>query len=218
VRERRRPYPHPDLLVAFTIDAQAGNYRCFGGLGTRGQVADDAPCGAVCSTLEARAGPEDVSFRLPSGRATVARSSRGRVRGAGTTSRSAPCSAPRPRSSQRTPATAGRSRPGATSPPSRLGGFNRSRQHLVCVAVFTLSRPAFPVGVQRRCWALIRAGEVVGDAADLVGVSRPVAWRWFRNAGGVMPFVLPAVSAGSLPSRPSFRSARSWPAAEPAAR
>jgi transposase, IS30 family len=67
-----------------------------------------------------------------------------------------------------------------------------------------VGRPAFPVDVQRRFWTLIRAGEVVGDAADAMGVSRTVAWRWFRNAGGVMPVVVPLVAAGSLPSRLSF--------------
>ena len=70
--------------------------------------------------------------------------------------------------------------------------------------MFRLGRPAFPIDVQRRFWALIRAGDVVGDAADAMGVSRSVAWRWFRNAGGVMPVVPPVVPAGSLPSRLSF--------------
>jgi IS30 family transposase len=70
--------------------------------------------------------------------------------------------------------------------------------------VFRLGRPAFPIDVQRRFWALIRAGDVVGDAADAMGVSRSVAWRWFRNAGGVMPTVPPVVQVGSLPSRLSF--------------
>ena len=37
-----------------------------------------------------------------------------------------------------------------------------------------------------------------------MGVSRSVAWRWFRNAGGVMPVVPPVVQAGSLPPRLSF--------------
>jgi IS30 family transposase len=70
--------------------------------------------------------------------------------------------------------------------------------------VLRLGRPALPIDVQRRFWALIRAGQVVGDAADEMGVSRTVAWRWFRNAGGVMPVVLPLAVAGSLPSRLSF--------------
>ena len=61
-----------------------------------------------------------------------------------------------------------------------------------------------PMDVQRRFWALIRAGELVGDAADAIGVSRWAAWRWFRDAGGVMPVVVPLAAAGSLPSRLSF--------------
>ena len=67
-----------------------------------------------------------------------------------------------------------------------------------------LGRPALPIDVQRRFWALIRAGQVAGDAAGEMGVPRTVAWRWFRSAGGVMPVVLPLAVAGSLPSRLSF--------------
>ena len=50
-----------------------------------------------------------------------------------------------------------------------------------------LGRPAIRVEVQQQYWSLVRAGQVPGNAADAVGVSRPVAWRWFRKAGGVMP-------------------------------
>ena len=50
-----------------------------------------------------------------------------------------------------------------------------------------MGRPALPVEVQRRFWVMVRAGSVPGDAADAIGVSRTVAWRWFREAGGVMP-------------------------------
>ncbi len=50
-----------------------------------------------------------------------------------------------------------------------------------------LGRPAIRVEVQRQFWSLIRAGAFPGGAADEVGVSRTVAWRWFRQAGGVMP-------------------------------
>lgn len=70
--------------------------------------------------------------------------------------------------------------------------------------MFRLGRPPLPIDVQRRFWSLVRGGGVVGDAADAVGVSRTVAWRWFREAGGVMPVVLPPVALGSLPSRLSF--------------
>ena len=66
-----------------------------------------------------------------------------------------------------------------------------------------LGRPAIWVEVQRQYWSLIRAGEVPGDAADAVA-SRTVTWRWFRNAGGVMPPVERAPDAGSLPFRLTF--------------
>src|SRR5450755_1082694 len=96
--------------------------------------------------------------------------------------------------------------PAVTSRPGRPGGFNRSAQHLVSeVRCVILGRPAIRVEVQRQYWSLIRAGEVPGGAADAVGVSRTVAWRWFRNAGGVMPPVEPAPDAGSsLPFRLTF--------------
>lgn len=48
-------------------------------------------------------------------------------------------------------------------------------------------RPAIPVAVQREFWAVIRSGKVVAEAACHVGVSITVAWRWFRQVGGVMP-------------------------------
>jgi IS30 family transposase len=67
-----------------------------------------------------------------------------------------------------------------------------------------LGRPAIRVEVQRRYWSLIRAGEVPGDAADAVGVSRTVAWRWFREAGGVMPAEVPGPCAGLKSFRLSF--------------
>lgn len=67
-----------------------------------------------------------------------------------------------------------------------------------------VGRPAIRVEVQRRYWSLIRSGEVPGVAADRVGVSRTVAWRWFREAGGVMPPELPPVPAGQRSFRLSF--------------
>jgi transposase-like protein len=49
---------------------------------------------------------------------------------------------------------------------------------------------------------LVRSGLVVAEAADEVGVSKTVAWRWFRHVGGVMPEPFragrPIVSAGRL--------------------
>lgn len=50
-----------------------------------------------------------------------------------------------------------------------------------------MGRPGLPIDVRRRFWARIRAGEVLDDAARGAGVSKAVAWRWFREAGGVMP-------------------------------
>ena len=48
-------------------------------------------------------------------------------------------------------------------------------------------RPAIPVAVQREFWAAVRSAMVVAEAAAVVGVSITVAWRWFREVGGVMP-------------------------------
>src|ERR687890_2078689 len=38
-----------------------------------------------------------------------------------------------------------------------------------------------------RFWAAIARGEKTEDAAAAAGVSSPVAFRWFRHAGGVNP-------------------------------
>ncbi|MCW2525529.1 MAG: family transposase [Pseudonocardiales bacterium] len=70
--------------------------------------------------------------------------------------------------------------------------------------MFLLGRPRIPVEVQGRFWAFIRAGLVVADAAVAVGVSQSSGRRWFRNAGGVKPVVVPVLEAGLLPSRLSF--------------
>ncbi len=65
-----------------------------------------------------------------------------------------------------------------------------------------MGRPALPIGVQRRFWSWIRAGEVLEDAARAAGVSKTVAWRWFREAGGVMPDAMPLAAVS--PARLSF--------------
>jgi IS30 family transposase len=57
-----------------------------------------------------------------------------------------------------------------------------------------MGRPALPVEVQRLFWAGMRQGEILDDAARMDGVSKTVAIRWFREAGGVMPDALPACS------------------------
>lgn len=58
------------------------------------------------------------------------------------------------------------------------------------------------MAVQREFWAAVRSGLVVAEAADAVGVSITVAWRWFRHVGGVMPQPFhargPQVGAGRL--------------------
>ena len=50
-----------------------------------------------------------------------------------------------------------------------------------------MGRPALPLELQRRFWLMMRTGVVLDDAAATVGVSKAVAWRWFREAGGVLP-------------------------------
>jgi transposase, IS30 family len=50
-----------------------------------------------------------------------------------------------------------------------------------------LGRPAISVEIQRLFWIRIRGGEVIESAAAAIGVSKTVGWRWFREAGGVMP-------------------------------
>src|SRR3954452_22155856 len=49
---------------------------------------------------------------------------------------------------------------------------------------------------RRRVWAFIAAGLSSEDAAMEVGVSQPVGFRWFRQAGGMAPSHL------SLSSKP----------------
>ena len=41
--------------------------------------------------------------------------------------------------------------------------------------------------MQRGFWRLIAQGATTEDAAAEVGVSTPVATRWFRHAGGMSP-------------------------------
>lgn len=51
-------------------------------------------------------------------------------------------------------------------------------------------RPEPSRAVQRAFWRLIAAGVSTEDAAAEVGVSTPVASRWFRHAGGMPPISL----------------------------
>jgi hypothetical protein len=49
-----------------------------------------------------------------------------------------------------------------------------------------------------RFWAAIAGGATTDDAAVEAGVSSPVAYRWFRHAGGVNPCLPPTVSGRYL--------------------
>ena len=49
-----------------------------------------------------------------------------------------------------------------------------------------------------RFWAVIALGDKTDDAAVAVGVSSPVGYRWFRQAGGVNPCLAPTVSGRYL--------------------
>jgi len=73
---------------------------------------------------------------------------------------------------------------------SGTGGFTRWAQHLL-EEVFVLGRPALPRKLQRRFWLMMRPDVVQDEGAATVSVSKAVAWRWFRQAGGVLPALLP---------------------------
>ena len=49
-----------------------------------------------------------------------------------------------------------------------------------------------------RFWEAIAAGSKTEDAAETAGVSSPVAFRWFRHAGGVNPSLPPQVTGRYL--------------------
>src|SRR3954467_3204553 len=51
-----------------------------------------------------------------------------------------------------------------------------------------------------RFWAAIARGVMSEDAAAEAGVSSPVAFRWFRHAGGVTPCLPSTVSGRYLSS------------------
>jgi transposase, IS30 family len=56
------------------------------------------------------------------------------------------------------------------------------------VEVVAVVRPATSGQVRRLFWDRIRAGLLVGEASEAVGVSRTVGRRWFRQVGGVNPY------------------------------
>ena len=49
-----------------------------------------------------------------------------------------------------------------------------------------------------RCWGAVAGGLKTEEAARAAGVSAPVAFRWFRQAGGVNPCLSPTVSGRYL--------------------
>src|SRR3954447_9071192 len=51
-------------------------------------------------------------------------------------------------------------------------------------------RPEPSRAVQRDFWRLVATGVTTVEAAGEVGVSWPVASRWFRHAGGMSPLSL----------------------------
>jgi transposase, IS30 family len=55
-------------------------------------------------------------------------------------------------------------------------------------------KPPVRVEVQREFWRLIRAGRSRAEAGVTVGVASGTTWRWFQQAGGVIP---------SFPDKPS---------------
>jgi IS30 family transposase len=56
--------------------------------------------------------------------------------------------------------------------------------------------PKFQRSVMAAFWAEIAKGLIPIEAAEVVGVSPPVAQRWFHNAGGMPPFDLKFQSSG----------------------
>lgn len=68
-----------------------------------------------------------------------------------------------------------------------------------------MGRPGFPSDVRRLFWREMRGGVVLDDAAASVGVSKTVAWRWFREAGGVIPSGIELGRDGARTWRLSFR-------------
>ena len=81
-------------------------------------------------------------------------------------------------------------------------GTMRERQREVQLYRGQVPSPGRPTVAWRedrvRFWAAIARGLKTEDAAALAGVSSPVAFRWFRHAGGVNPCLCPAVSGRYL--------------------
>lgn len=65
-------------------------------------------------------------------------------------------------------------------------------------------RPCVPARVRRDFWARVRGGDSFEGAGVAVGVSRPTAYRWAIDAGGVNPF--PPSFPGPASGRSRFLS------------
>lgn len=81
-------------------------------------------------------------------------------------------------------------------------GTMRERQREVQVYRGQVPSPGRPTVAWRedrvRFWAAVGRGLKTADAALEAGVSSPVAFRWFRHAGGVNPCLRPVVSGRYL--------------------
>jgi len=81
-------------------------------------------------------------------------------------------------------------------------GTMRERQRQVQLYRGQIPSPGAPTVAWRedrvRFWAAITRGATTEDAAVEAGVSSPVAYRWFRHAGGVNPCLPPTVSGRYL--------------------
>ena len=81
-------------------------------------------------------------------------------------------------------------------------GTMRERQREVQLYRGQVPSPGRPTVAWRddrvRFWAAIARGLKTEDAASEAGVSSPVAFRWFRHAGGVNPCLAPEVSGRYL--------------------
>ena len=81
-------------------------------------------------------------------------------------------------------------------------GTMRERQRQVQLYRGQVPSPGRPTVAWRedrvRFWTAIARGATTDDSAGEAGVSSPVAFRWFRHAGGVNPCLPPAVSGRYL--------------------
>jgi hypothetical protein len=89
-----------------------------------------------------------------------------------------------------------------TSSMEVLMGTMRERQREVQLYRGQVPSPGRPTVAWRedrvRFWTAIAGGMTTEDAAAEAGVSSPVAFRWFRHAGGVNPCLASRVSGRSV--------------------